>query len=89
MKRLFEPFTREKAQGKTRLLVCDGHESHISAKFVAHCIKHNICLFLLLPHSSHLLQPLDVGVFAPLKTALSAELYDLIQVGIARLEKAE
>src|SRR5436190_5446466 len=67
--KVFNPHTREKAQGRTRLLICDGHDSHISAKFVAHCIENNICLFLLLPYSSHLLQPLDVGVFSSLKTA--------------------
>jgi len=76
--KVFDPHTQEKAQSRTRLLICDGHDSHISAKFVAHCIENNICLFLLLPHSSHLLQPLDVGVFSPLKTAVSADLDQLI-----------
>ena len=87
--RVFDPSTREKSQDRTRLLICDGHDSHISAKFVAHCIENNICLFLLLPHSSHLLQPLDVGIFSPLKTVVSADLDRLIRVGIARLEKVE
>ena len=72
--KVFNPLTREKAQGRTRLLICDGHDSNISAKFVAHCIENNICLFLLLPHSSYLLQPLDVSVFSPLKTAITADL---------------
>ena len=71
------------------MLICDGHDSHISAKFVAHCIENNICLFLLLPHSSHILQPLDVGIFSPLKTAVSADLDQLIRVGVMRLEKVE
>jgi len=84
--RVFDPTTR---QNRTRLLICDGHDSHISAKFVAHCIENDICLFLLLPHSSHLLQPLDVGVFSPLKAAVSAELDRLIRVGVNRLEKVE
>ena len=89
--RVFDPATRQKLNGddRMRLLICDGHDSHISAKFVAHCIDNNICLFLLLPHSSHLLQPLDVGVFSPLKTAVSADLNQLIRVGVNRLEKAE
>ena len=87
--RVFDPSTWEKSQDRTRLLICDGYYSHISAKFVAHCIENNICLFLLLPHSSHLLQPLDVGIFSPLKTAVSADLDRLIRVGIARLEKVE
>jgi len=86
---IFDPITRRKSQNRTRLLICDGHDSHISAKFVAYCIEHDICLFLLLPHSSHLLQPLDVGVFGPLKKAVSTDLDRLIRVGINRLEKIE
>ena len=72
-----------------RLLIRDGHDSHISMKFVAHYIENDICLFLLLPHSSHLLQPLDVGVFSPLKTAVMADLDRLIRVGVTCLEKSE
>ena len=87
--RVFDPITQEKSQNRTRLLICDGHDNHISAKFVAHCIENNIYLFLLLPHSSHLLQSLDVDVFSPLKTAVSADLDRLIRVGINRLEKVE
>jgi len=89
LKDIFEPATREKAAGKPRLLLCDGHESHISSDFVFFCIEHNIYLHLLLPHSSHLLQPLDVGVFGPLKKAISARLDRLLRVGINRLEKGE
>ena len=45
-----------------RLLVCDGHDSHISADFVAYSIHNRIDVILLPSHSFHLLQPLDVGV---------------------------
>ena len=89
LKYVFEPATREKAAGKPRLLLCDGHESHISSEFAFFCIEHNIYLHLLLPHSSHLLQPLDVGVFGPLKKAISARLDRLLRVGITRLERRE
>jgi len=64
-------------------------DSHISANFVAHCIEHEICLFLLPPHSSHLLRPLNVSVFGPLKTAGSADRDRLIRVGVNRLEKVK
>jgi hypothetical protein len=87
--KIFDPLTREKAGGKSRLLICDGHESHVSGRFAAYCFQHNIVLFLLVPHSSHLLQPLDIGVFGPLKKAVSASLEKLIRVGVNRLEKAE
>ena len=45
---------------------------------------------MLLPaHSSHLLQPLDVGIFGPLKTAISSQLDRLIRTGVSRVQKVE
>ena len=38
LKRVFEPTTRTKADGQYRLLVCDGHDSHISGSFISHCL---------------------------------------------------
>lgn len=67
LKRVFEPATRAKANGPLRLLVCDGHDSHISGSFIAHCLQNRIILLILPPHTSHLLQPLDVAIFGPLK----------------------
>jgi len=46
-------------------------------------------LLVLPPHSSHFTQPLDIGVFSPLKHYLSAELHQVIQTDIARLFKGE
>ena len=71
------------------LLLCDGHDSHISAGFVRYCIDNKIVLFLLPPHSSHLLQPLDVGVFRPVKAAMSLLLGKLYATEISRLQKIE
>jgi DDE superfamily endonuclease len=85
----FEPATKMKANGRKRLLLCDGHDSHISAQFVQFCIDHSIVLFLLPPHSSHLLQALDVGVFGPVKNTMSSQLNRLYATEISRLQKAE
>jgi hypothetical protein len=89
LQRSFEPATREKANGRKRLLIADGHDSHVSGNFLAHCLNNDIELLLLPPHTSHLLQPLDVGVFGPLKKAISARLNRLISTGISRLQKYE
>ena len=35
--------------------------------------KNNVILFVLPPHTSHLLQPLDVGIFGPFKTIYNKE----------------
>ena len=89
LRKCFEPLTAEKAKGQMRLLICDGHDSHISAEFVRHCMTNQIILLLLPPHSSHLLQPLDVGVFGPLKKAISRHLAGLLQTEIVRIQKFE
>jgi hypothetical protein len=86
LRRIFEPATREKAKGKPRLLICDGHDSHISGNFIAHCEENNIVLLPLAPHTSHYTQLLDVAVFGPLATALSQGTDSL---PVARISKAE
>ena len=54
---------------KYRLLVLDGHGSHLTPQFDQICSENNIIPICMPPHSSHLLQPLDVGCFSPLKRA--------------------
>ncbi|XP_063952094.1 uncharacterized protein LOC129254701 [Lytechinus pictus] len=49
------------------ILLYDGHKSHIGIPLIEEARKNNIILFLLPPHTSHLLQPLDVGCFGPMK----------------------
>jgi len=86
---VFERSTREKANGKPRLLICDGHDSHITAEWITHCMRNNIILMVLPPHSSHLTQPLDVGVFGPLKTCMASAIEPLISTELHRILKAE
>ena len=47
----------------------DGHHSHISLDLIRTARDSNVILLCLPPNTTHLLQPLDVGVFGPLKTA--------------------
>ena len=51
------------------LLLYDGHSSHINVPLIEWARKHNIILFQLPAHTSHLLQPLDVGVFGPFEVS--------------------
>ncbi|EIW70637.1 hypothetical protein TREMEDRAFT_68144 [Tremella mesenterica DSM 1558] len=53
-----------------RLLILDGHGSHVQARFIALCIQNSIDLVVLPSHSSHATQPLDKAVFGPFKQAL-------------------
>ena len=46
--------------------ILDGHASHFSWEFLSFCLEHNMLVLCLPPHSTHILQPLDVGLFSPL-----------------------
>ena len=50
-----------------KVLIMDGHSSHISLRIINLAIINNINLICLPSHSTHLLQPLDVGVFKNVK----------------------
>jgi hypothetical protein len=63
----FDTHTKRHTVGGYRLLIIDGHESHCSVDFQDLCKEKNIVLLCMPAHSSHLLQPLDVACFSPLK----------------------
>lgn len=81
--------TWEKANGKPRLLICDGYESHVTLEFIIHCMFHNIVLLILPSHSSHITQPLDLGIFSPLKQHMATELHGIVSSEVACLQKVE
>ena len=85
----FERHTRSKTIGSKRLLVLDNHESHITPEFRTFCEDKEIILLWMPPHSSHLLQPLDVGCFGPLKTAFSKQNQDMIRNHIFHVTKED
>ena len=53
------------------LLIMDGHGSHISYNIIKRAVEENIKIILLPPHTTNVLQPLDVGLFRYLKVNLS------------------
>ena len=72
LKEHFEPKTRS-TPGKHRLLILDGHSSHLTVEFIEFAFAHDIHLLCFPSHSTHLLQPLDVGIFGPLAQYYSDE----------------
>ena len=52
-------------------------------------MQHAIDLLILPPHTSHVLQPLDVGVFAPLKRALASETDAVARLDYGRIQRIE
>jgi hypothetical protein len=63
----FDKMTKNKSIGRWRLLLVDGHGSHETMEFAKYAEDNNIVLWALPPHTTHLLQPLDVGCLQPLK----------------------
>jgi hypothetical protein len=51
------------------MLIVDGHGSHCTIPFYKYCVENKIILYCLPPHTTHHLQPLDVGIFSPLAAA--------------------
>src|SRR2546430_4679531 len=78
LQHVFDRATREKAGRNRRLLVVDGHNSHINLKFIDYADRNRILLAVLPPHSTHRLQPLDVSLFSPLGTYYSQEVDNLL-----------
>lgn len=85
----FEKYTKSRTKGIYRLLILDGHESHISVEFQQYCQKHHIITLCMPPHSSHLLQPLDVSCFSPLKNSYGKQIEKLVRIRINHVTKLE
>ncbi|KAH4206555.1 hypothetical protein HBI95_117190 [Parastagonospora nodorum] len=47
-----------------RLLILNGHGSHLTPEFLEYCNRHRILLIVFPPHSTHTLQPLDVRAWS-------------------------
>ena len=67
--KIFVVYVQTNCGGHKVLLTYDGHNSHLTYNTVKLAIDNNIIILCLPPHTSHALQPLDVGVFKSVKTA--------------------
>jgi len=71
---VFLPQTAPQDLSEARLLILDGHGSHETMEFMWECYSSNIYLLFLPLHTLHILQPLDLSIFAPLKRAYRKQL---------------
>ena len=69
LRRIFIPETKPQDPQQRRLLILDGHGSHATEDFMWECFNCHIQLLYLPAHTSHILQPLDLAIFGPLKSA--------------------
>jgi DDE superfamily endonuclease/Tc5 transposase DNA-binding domain len=81
IKRVFDRQTKDRANQKPRVLISDGFGTHESLGIMEYCFENNILLCRLPSHTSHKLQPCDVGVFCPLKAAYREEVERLYRGG--------
>ena len=65
-----------------RMLLLDNYDSHLTWQFVFYSLERKIILITLPPHSTHNLQPLDVGLFSPLQHYYGTEVDDVYRTGV-------
>jgi hypothetical protein len=85
----FDEHTKDRKLGIYHLLVLDGHESHRSDAFEQYCKDQKIITLFMPAHSSHILQPLDLVCFAPLKKAYGSQIEKLVRDRISHITKED
>ncbi|EED19666.1 MFS multidrug transporter, putative [Talaromyces stipitatus ATCC 10500] len=89
LKTHFIPYINGRTVGKYRMLILDGHGSHLTPEFDHICTENNIIPVCMPPHSSHLLQPLDVGCFAVLKRHYGQLVEQRMRLGFNHIDKMD
>ncbi|KAL1957219.1 hypothetical protein VTO42DRAFT_6253 [Malbranchea cinnamomea] len=89
VKEVFDKQTRHRTKGEYRLLIMDSHGSHVTPEFDSFCMENKIVLLYMPPHSSHLLQPLDMSCFSALKKAYGRLVENQIRCGINHVDKID
>ncbi|KAH8930327.1 hypothetical protein BT69DRAFT_1209215, partial [Atractiella rhizophila] len=82
---VYVPFVKSRPDPKRPcLLILDGHDSHALAliiRYVWENLRDIVNIICLPPHTTHKLQPLDVGVFGPIGKAWSDVTDDMLEDG--------
>jgi hypothetical protein len=87
--RIFIPAINLRRIGTHLLLILDGHGSHLTPEFDRICTENKIVPLCMPAHSSHLLQPLDVSVFAVLKRAYGGLVEQRMRLGFNTIMKLD
>ena len=89
LKNVFEKHTIHRTKGVYRLLILDGHGSHLTPEFDLFYTEHSIITLCMPPHSSHLLQPCDVSFFAVLKRLYGQQIQGYMRRGVNHIDKQD
>jgi len=69
------------------LLILDRHLSYLTPEFDKICEENNIISLCIPAHTSHLLQPLDIGCFSVLKRVYRALIMEEMRLSINSIDK--
>ena len=75
--------------GEPRILLCDGHGSYATTEFMYECFQSNVHIIYLPPHTSHILQPLDLSCFSAVKGQYRAQIASLARLEDSALIKKQ
>ena len=74
-----EHFIPNAVSSRPLFLLLDGHSTHYQPQVIRFAREHECIILCLPPHTTHESQPLDVGVFAPLKVHWSRVCHNFYQ----------
>ena len=74
----FNHFLKYAPPTRPLFVLLDGHSSHFCPSTIRQAAEHQVVLFTLPPNMTHLTQPLDKGIFGPLKIEWKKVCHDYI-----------
>jgi hypothetical protein len=86
-KRVFNSETKERANGRPRVLILDDFRTHETLKILEFCFANNMILCQLPSHTSHELQTCNIAALGPLKIAYREQVERLEQGGVNTIDK--
>lgn len=69
------------------LLLLDGHKSHVSVELTEWALSKNIIIFILPAHTSHILQPMDVGIYGPFQKIYNFQCHKFMRSASATITR--
>ena len=82
---LSEHFLEHTVSSRPLLLLLDGHSTHYQPELLRVAKDHDVIMLCLPPHTTHESQPLDCGVFGPLKSHWSNVCHTYLQQNPGRI----
>ena len=80
-------FVKQIGRSRPIVVIIDNHTSHLSTELIDYAKSENIELLFLPAHTTHLLQPLDVGFYHMFKTNVSNMATSLGYTGIKTIPR--